>query len=132
MNSANFDKTIIGEATSDAVNKMVLILEEKIPKLPPKTRKIEGRVATITPNGVYLAIGANDGVLRGDRFEILLINDVVIDPQTKDPIDIQTVKVGELVVNDARDKSAIGNYGGQPLLQAQLTGKGYAARLMTK
>ena len=132
MTSSGFAKTILGEATIDAVNQIVKQVDEKIPQLPAKPRKIEGRVASIAPQGVYLAIGQNDGVLRGDRFEIMQITGEVIDPQTKEVLDVQAVKVGELVVNDVRDKAAIGNYGGQPLSAAYVTGKGYLARLMSK
>jgi hypothetical protein len=53
-----------------------------------------------------LAIGANDGILVGDRFEIDQITGVVIDPETKQEIDKTTVKVGEFVVHEVRDKIA--------------------------
>lgn len=132
MASSNFQKTILGEATIDAVNQIVKKLEEKIPQLPEKPRKIEGRVASIMSNAAYLALGSNDGVERGDRFEIRQITNEVLDPQTRDVIDVQAVKVGELVVNEVHEKTAIGNYGGQPLSQEYCTGKGYQAILMSK
>ena len=48
-------------------------------------------------------------------------------------IDIDAVKVGELVVDTVREKSATGAYGGQPLSSTYATAdKGYAARLMSK
>ena len=51
----------------------------------------------------------------------------------KEVIDLDTVKVGELVVDTVRDKIATGRYGGQPLLSSYATtGKGYAARLVSK
>ncbi|HET9165777.1 MAG TPA: CsgG/HfaB family protein, partial [Candidatus Angelobacter sp.] len=67
MNSSNFANTILGEATIAAVDQIVRQVQEKIPQLPVKPRKIEGRVASITPNGVYMALGSHDGVLLGDR-----------------------------------------------------------------
>lgn len=133
MTSSGFAKTILGEATIDAVDKIAKQLEEKIPTIPAKPRSIEGRIATIAPpNGAYLAVGGNDGVQLGDRFEIMQINGEILDPQTKDVIDQEVVKVGELVVTEVRDKAAIGNYGGQPLSPVQLASKGYVARLMSK
>jgi curli biogenesis system outer membrane secretion channel CsgG len=132
MNSSNFANTILGEATIAAVDQIVKQVQEKIPQLPVKPRKIEGRVASITPNGIYLALGSNDGVLPGDRFEIRQINNQVFDPQTKDPIATEAVKVGELVISEVEDKSSIGNYGGHPLSGDYITGKGYQARLMSK
>jgi len=132
MTSSGFEKTILGEATIDAVNKIVKQIEEKVPHLPAKPRSIEGRVAQVSANGVYLALGSDDGVLLGDRFEIRQINNEVLDPQTKDPIALEAVKVGELVVHEVEGKSALGAYGGQQLSPATITGKGYQARLMTK
>jgi curli biogenesis system outer membrane secretion channel CsgG len=132
MTSSNFQQTIIGEATSNAVTKVVEFLEGRVPKLPAKPRSIEGRVAVIGSGQATLAVGSNDGVLRGDRFEILQINGEIRDPATKEVIDIDAVKIGELVVDNVRDRTSTGAYGGQPLSNAVLAaaGRGYAARLM--
>ena len=132
MTSSNFQQTIIGEATSNAVTKVVEFLETRVPKLPAKPRAIEGRIAVIGTGQATLAVGSNDGVLRGDRFEILQINGEIRDPATKEVIDIDAVKIGELVVDTVRDRTASGAYGGQPLSTAYVAapGKGYAARLM--
>jgi hypothetical protein len=134
MTSSNFQQTIIGEATSNAVTDIVTYLETKIADLPAKPRQIEGRVASLTTNGAFLNVGSEDGVERGDRFEILKINGEIKDPTTKEVIDIDAVKVGELVVDNVRDKTATGLYGGQPLSSAYATTttKGYAARLVSK
>ena len=130
MTSSNFENTIIGEATSDAVNKVIEFLETRIAQLPVKARKVEGRVTNITPNGGYLTVGANDGVLMGDRFDILQINGEVIDPATKDVLDYEAVKVGEFVVNNVREKISTGQYGGQAL--SPTYAKGYLARMQTQ
>jgi curli biogenesis system outer membrane secretion channel CsgG len=132
MTSSGFQQTILGEATMDAIEKIVKQIEDKVANLPQKPRNIEGRVAAISTNGVSLAMGGNVGVLEGDRFAILQITNTVLDPQTKEPIDVEAVKVGELVVSEVREKIAVGAYGGQPLQADYITGKGYMARLMTK
>lgn len=132
MTSSAFCKTIIGEATSSAVDNIVAQLQASISHVPPKQRQIEGRVASVVPGTAYLAFGANEGVQRGDRYEIRQITDEIIDPGTKEKLDVQSVKVGELVVSDVRDKIASGNYGGQALSQDYCKGKGYLARLMSK
>lgn len=133
MTSSNFQQTIIGEATSNAVTNIVTYLEGKVPQLPAKARDIDGRVATIA-SGVVLNVGSQDGVLRGDRFEILQINGEIKDPTTKEVIDIDAVKIGEFVADGVREKTTSGAYGGQPLSATYVTtsGKGYAARLMSK
>src|SRR5262249_2498922 len=135
MTSSNFQQTIIGEATSNAVTNIVTYLETKIPQLPAKARQIEGQVASLASgNTIVLAIGGEDGGLRGDRFEILKINGEIKDPRTKEVIDIDAVKIGEFVADTVRDKTVTGAYGGQPLSAGYVTqsGKGYAARLISK
>jgi curli biogenesis system outer membrane secretion channel CsgG len=134
MTSSNFAQTIIGEATSNAVTKVAEFLETRVPLLPAKPRDIEGRVASLGSGNVLLNIGSQDGVLRGDRFEILQINGEIKDPTTKEVIDVDAVKIGEFVVDTVREKTVAGAYGGQPLSATYLglAGKGYAARLMKK
>jgi curli biogenesis system outer membrane secretion channel CsgG len=133
MTSSNFAQTIIGEATSNAVTNIVSFLEGKVPSLPAKAREIEGRVATVSAGSAVLTVGSQDGVMRGDRFAILKINGEIKDPATKEVIDLDAVKIGEFVADGVRDKTATGAYGGQPLSSAYATtGKGYAARLMSK
>jgi curli biogenesis system outer membrane secretion channel CsgG len=134
MTSSNFQQTIIGEATSNAVTKIVEFLEARIPQLPAKPRDIDGRVATVGSGTIVLNVGSQDGVLRGDRFEILQINGEIKDPTTREVIDVDAVKIGEFVADGVREKTSTGAYGGQPLSAAYVTasGKGYAARLMSK
>lgn len=107
-------------------------LETKIPQLPAKPRSIQGRLAAITDGGAFLALSSNDGVLLGDRFEVRQINNEVLDPQTRETIALEAVKVGELVVKEVDSTSALGDYGGQPLNPAYITGKGYQVSLMSK
>ena len=134
MTSSSFHETMIGEATANAVSEIVRILESKLSQLPARPREIEGRVAAVGNDASTLALGSQDGVLRGDRFEIFKINGEIRDPVTKDVIDIDAVKVGELVVDTVRDRTATGRYGGEPLSASYVTiaGKGYAARLISK
>ncbi len=128
MTSSNFEATIIGEATSDAVDKVVEFLDERIPKLPLRNRSIEGRVAKVSGNSIILGIGANDGVQAGDHFEVYKILGEIVDPVSKDVLDVQTAKVGEFVATEVREKIASGAYSGQPL--SETWAKGYTARLI--
>jgi curli biogenesis system outer membrane secretion channel CsgG len=130
MTSSNFQETIIGEATMDAVTKIAAYLEVKIPSIAAKSRTIEGRVANFNGCTLYISVGGNDGVQVGDHFEIHQILSEVLDPDTKEVLDKQTVKVGEFVVATVRDKVSIGQYGGDPLQPTYA--KGYAARLVAK
>ena len=86
--------------------------------MPAKPRAIEGRLAAIGTGGTTatLAFGSLEGVLRGDRYEILQITGEIRDPVTKEVIDVEATKIGELVVDNLRDRTATGAYGGQPLV----------------
>ncbi len=130
MESSNFQATIIGEATSAAVDKVIALLDERVPRMPLRPRVIEGRVAKVSSNNPILGFGSNEGVAQGDRFEVLRIVSEVIDPATRQVLDVETTKAGELVVTTVRDQIATGNYGGEPLSENYQ--KGYTARLMVR
>ena len=89
-------------------------------------------VAAITDGGIYLALSSNDGVQLGDRFEVRQINNEVFDPQTKETIALEAVKVGEVIIKEVDNKSSLGDYGGQALNPTYITGKGYQVRLMNR
>jgi curli biogenesis system outer membrane secretion channel CsgG len=126
MTSSNFQETIIGEATSNAVDGLIAQLDQKVANIGPKQMDIEGRVASISGSTVYLNVGANDGVQSGDRFEIHQIISEIVDPDTKEVLDKQTARVGELVVSSVRERVSSGQYSGQAL--SPTSPKGYAAR----
>ena len=130
MESSNFQATIIGEATSAAVDKVIALLDERVPRMPLRPRVIEGRVAKVTSNNPILGFGSNEGVAPGDRFEVLRIVSEVVDPTSRQVLDVETTKAGELVVTNVRDQIATGNYGGEPLSENYQ--KGYTARLLIR
>jgi curli biogenesis system outer membrane secretion channel CsgG len=128
MSSSNFQETIIGEATSDAVNKAIKWLDDKVPLLPLRSRAVEGLVAKASGSTLILSVGSGDGVETGDRFEVLKVLSEVRDPTTKEVLDVETVKVGEMVVTEAREKIASGTYSGQPVAPSEQ--QKYTARLL--
>lgn len=130
MESSNFQATIIGEATSAAVDKIIALLDDRVPQMPLRARTVEGRVAKISGNTPILAFGSNEGLAVGDRLDILKIVSEVKDPATQQVLDAETVKVGEMVVSSVREQIATGNYGGQKLLENW--DKGYTARLVVR
>jgi curli biogenesis system outer membrane secretion channel CsgG len=128
MTSSNFEATIIGEATSAAVDKIIALLDQRVPQMPLRSRSVEGRVAKVSGNSPILGFGANEGVALGDRFDILKIMSQVVDPTTHQVLDVETAKVGELVASNVRDQITTGNYGGEPLSETYVNG--YMARLV--
>jgi curli biogenesis system outer membrane secretion channel CsgG len=112
MTSSNFAQTIIGEATQDCVNKLAEILITQADVMKKTVKPVEGRVAAVTGNQVTLNVGSNDGVNSGEIFEISRIISEVKDPVTKEVLDLQVDKIGEMTISNVRDKIASGTYTG--------------------
>jgi curli biogenesis system outer membrane secretion channel CsgG len=112
MTSANFLETVIGEATVDCINKLAAIANGKAGGISARANEVEARVAEIAGNKIYLAAGSNDGVQQCDRFEILKVIKEIKDPSTGEVLDLQTEKVGELLVMEVREKISIAYFNG--------------------
>ena len=112
MTSSNFAQTIIGEATQDCVNKLAAILSEQTTNMKANVRPVETRVAAVSGGTVTIAAGSTDGVTAGDVFEVFKVLGEIRDPQTKEVLDTQVDKVGEMTITGVRDKVASGNYAG--------------------
>jgi curli biogenesis system outer membrane secretion channel CsgG len=128
MESSNFEQTIIGEATMDACNKLAEEISKKVAGLPVKARTIDAMIASVQGDKIYINYGTNEGVQVGDRFEVHQITGIVKDPDTKEVLDKTTVRIGDLVIQQVREKISIGSYSGPALSPAQMKGDGYAAR----
>ncbi len=131
--AAGFTLRLMDADTGEVLASAAESLELPIPALPAKSRKIEGRIADVKADATVLALGADDGVRRGDRFEILKVIGEIKDPVTKTVLDLDTVKVGEFVADEVRSRIVLGLYGGQPIwADYAMVGRGYIARLLTK
>lgn len=125
MSSSNFQETVIGEATVDCINKLSAIANQSESKIARRSADVEAKIADISGNKIYLAAGANDGVQQCDRFEISRIIKEIKDPSTGEVLDLQTEKVGELMVMEVRDKISIAYFNGSAMPKV-----GYVAKKM--
>jgi curli biogenesis system outer membrane secretion channel CsgG len=114
MNSSNFAQTIIGEAVISACDQLGEKMNAKIPGLPVRDVEVEGRVADVTGGQLTLAIGSNDGVTNGDVFDVFKVLGEVKDPITKEVLDVQTERIGEMTISSVREKISSGSYRGAP------------------
>lgn len=114
MTSSNFAQTIIGEATQDCVDKLAAILNDQTTNMKANVRPVETRVAAVTGGTLTIAAGSADGVNSGEVFEIFKVLGEIRDPQTKEVLDTQVEKVGEMTVTSVREKVSSGNYAGSP------------------
>ncbi len=125
MASSNFQETVIGEATVDCINKLSAIANGSEAKIARRAVDVEAKIADISGNKIYLAAGANDGVQQCDRFEISRVIKEIKDPSTGEVLDLQTEKVGELMVMEVRDKISIAYFNGSAMPKV-----GYVAKKM--
>ena len=112
MNSSNFQETIIGEATVDCINKLAAIANSKGQRVATRASEVEAKIAEIVGSKIYLSAGSNDGVQPCDRFEISRVIKEIKDPSTGEVLDLQTERVGELMVVEVRDKISIAVFNG--------------------
>ncbi len=123
MTSSNFAQTIIGEATMDCMDKLMADLNGSESKIPLRSIDIDTRIADINGNQVYVSSGSADGVQKCDRFVVSKIVKEIRDPVTKDLLDMQLEKVGDLVITEVRERIAIGAFNGHAAPQV-----GFAVR----
>jgi curli biogenesis system outer membrane secretion channel CsgG len=112
MTSANFAETIIGEATITTVDQLAVQANNQEPRIRKRNLDIEARVADVSGQRVYLTTGSSEGVNMCDRFEIFRVRREITDPVTKEVIDYDLEKAGDLVVTEVRERVAIGAYQG--------------------
>ncbi len=112
MSSSNFAETVIGEAVYDVVNKIAVQLEQKAASLPTRTVKIEGLVAEVSGSTLILNVGTRAGVKVGDRLSVRRVTREVKDPATGQVIRLLTEKIGEVVITEVDELSAVGKYTG--------------------
>lgn len=112
MTSANFAETIIGEATISSVEQLASQANNQESRVRKRNLDIEARVADVSGQRVYLTAGSAEGVNTCDRFEVFRVRREITDPVTKEVIDYDLEKAGDLVVTEVRERAAIGAYHG--------------------
>lgn len=130
VGSGQFDETIVGKATSSALNQLVASLirgtEQVASKViaardsvvPPTTTTTEdtttteevsagkGQIAAIFADGrIVISIGATTGVSKGDFFQVLHTQNVITDPSTGEILDYEIIGIkGEIVIVEVRER----------------------------
>jgi len=112
MTSSNFADTILGEAVNKAVGAMASELEQNASKLPTKTVSIEGTVADATGGTLILNVGSKAGLKVGDRLQVRRPVREIKDPETGVVLRRVEDTLGEVVITEVDEKSAVGKYTG--------------------
>jgi curli biogenesis system outer membrane secretion channel CsgG len=105
--SSDFQNTIIGEATKQAVDQLGTNLDAQSAKVPVRTIVVEGVVAAVDSGQVILNVGAKSGVKVGDTFNVLRVTREIKDPTTGAVLRKLTNTIGVVKATDVDDVSAI-------------------------
>jgi curli biogenesis system outer membrane secretion channel CsgG len=105
--SSDFQSTIIGEATTKAVEKLSADLVSASPKLVARTVVVEGLVAAVDAGGVVLNVGAKSGIKVGDQLSIERVSRVINDPATGKVLRRMSSQVGVVQVTEVDDVSSV-------------------------
>ncbi len=112
MTSSNFGETILGEAVNKAVDTMSAELAQNASKLPTKTVSIDGAVADASDGSLILSVGSKAGLKVGDRLQVRRPVREVKDPETGKVIRRVEDTLGDVVITEVDESSAVGKYSG--------------------
>jgi len=105
--SSDFQQTIIGEATKQAVDSLVADLVADAPKVGIRTITVEGLVAAVDGGQIILNVGSRAGVKVGDQLQVMRVTREIKDPATGAVIRRLTEPVGVVRATDVDDVSAV-------------------------
>ena len=124
VGSPQFRDTVVGSAVNHAIDDLsTSLLHALIDGVPIVMSKQpfegtmgsvwehrEGQIAAILPDGrIAINIGASDGVVLGEVFEILEVANVIVDPVTLEIINYDVLsRRGEMAITEVRDRVAFG------------------------
>lgn len=105
--SSDFQQTIIGEATKQAVDKLMADLVGDVGKIAVRTITVEGLVAAVDSGQIVLNVGAKAGVKVGDQLEVRRVTKEIKDPTTGAIIRRLSTSIGIVKATDVDDSSAV-------------------------
>jgi curli biogenesis system outer membrane secretion channel CsgG len=112
MKSSNFANTILGEAVGQAVDSVATQLQEKSGQLPARVVQIDGLVADATSGELVLNVGSKAGVKVGDSLKVVRTGREIRDPSSGKVIRRTEQALGEVVITEVDEMSAVGKYNG--------------------
>jgi len=105
--SSDFQNTIIGEATKNAVDDLTKSLVGDVGKVGVRTITVEGLVAAVDGGQIILNVGGRAGVKVGDQLSVMRVTKEIKDPATGAVIRRLTTNIGVVKATDVDDASAV-------------------------
>jgi len=105
--SSDFQSTIIGEATKQAVDQLSANIVGGSSKVTVRTVVVEGVVAAVDGGQVILNVGGNAGVKVGDQLQIVRVTKEIKDPTTGAVLRKLTTQIGVVKATDVDAASSV-------------------------
>lgn len=105
--SSDFQQTIIGEATKQAVDQLATNLDANASKVTARSITVEGTVAAVEGDQIVLNVGSKAGIKVGDQFNVLRISKEIKDPTTGAVLRRLSTTVGVIKATDVDDVSSV-------------------------
>ena len=105
--SSDFQNTIIGEATKNAVDQLTKDMIADAPRVAVRSITIDGLVAAVDGGQIVLNVGKRAGVNVGDQLEVVRVTKEIKDPSTGAVIRRLTNSIGIIKATDVDDGSAV-------------------------
>jgi len=112
MSSSNFQETIIGEATRQAVDELTRQLVAQADRIQATKIEVNGLVADVVENVLVLNVGQNQGLKVGDVVAIERVVRQVKDPTTGEVIRTITQAIGTAKITSVDARSAEAEFSG--------------------
>jgi len=113
MKSSNFANTIIGEAVGKAVQDLGSKLEASASRLPTVVVQVSGTVADASPDGTLIInVGSKAGLKVGDKLDVKRATRTITDPATGKVLRKVEDTVGQMVITEVDEGSAVGKFSG--------------------
>lgn len=98
----HFNKTVLGQATRQAIEQAVAFIIRAMEPVP-----WTGRVVEATGDQVYFNAGATSGIKAGEVFAVSTVVRELTDPGTGELLGIEETKLGEIEVVNVQEKFSI-------------------------
>ena len=100
-NSSDFDNSLVGKATSEAIEDIVTLIDNQAQDMP-----WEGKIIKVSGSTIYIKPGKDAGVKTGDVFAIYSKGEELIDPDTGISLGSEEEKIGSIKITSVMAKAA--------------------------
>ncbi len=99
IGTSNFQKTPLGQATRQAIEKAVRFIAMKMESV-----KWQGKIIKVNNNVLYINHGKQSNIQAGDKFEVYKPGEALIDPDTGMNLGSEEQLIGKIEVTQVLDK----------------------------